>query len=125
MNNALLSGLWKMMIEVPPFVWEKQIEKKKAKIGKAATFMSPDHRRVHHFVVRELPRLGRPLPPDLAAQELDLPLERVREILQELEQHLTFLYRNEKGEVLWAYPVTVEKTPHRITFATGEQLYAA
>jgi hypothetical protein len=125
MNNALLSGLWKMMIEVPPFIWEKKIEKRKARIGQAAAFMSPDHRRVHHFLVRELPRLGRPLPPDLAAQELALPLERVNAILQELEQHLTFLYRNETGEVLWAYPVTVEKTPHRITFNTGEELYAA
>jgi hypothetical protein len=125
MNNALLSGLWKMMIEVPPFIWEKQIEKKKARIGQAVAFMSPEHRRVHHFVVRELPRLGGPLPPDLAAQELALPLERVKAIFQELEQHLTFLYRNEKGEVIWAYPVTVEETPHRLTFATGEQLYAA
>jgi hypothetical protein len=26
---------------------------------------------------------------------------------------------------LWAYPVTVDKTPHRITFNTGEKLYAA
>jgi hypothetical protein len=125
MNNSLLSGLSKLMIKVPPFIWEKQIEKRKARVGNANAFMSPEHRNIHHFVVRELPRLGRPLPPELVAEKLDLPIERVKTIFQELERHLTFLYRNEKGEVIWAYPVTVEKTPHRITFATGEQLYAA
>jgi hypothetical protein len=45
--------------------------------------------------------------------------------LDELEQHMTFLFRNAQGDVVWAYPVTVEQTPHRITFDTGEQLYAA
>jgi len=38
---------------------------------------------------------------------------------------MTFLFRNKEGEVVWAYPVTVDKTPHHLTFSTGEQLYAA
>jgi hypothetical protein len=59
------------------------------------------------------------------ARELALPLERVEDILQDLEKHLTFLVRDEQGRVVWAYPVTVEKTPHRITFGSGERLYAA
>ena len=125
MDNTLLTGIGRMMMKIPPFIWEKQIEKKKAKILKATAFMSVEHRKVHHYVVRELPRLGRPLPPDRMARELGLPLERVNTILKDLEEHLTFLYRNDKREVAWAYPVTVEKTPHRITFQTGEQLYAA
>jgi hypothetical protein len=46
-------------------------------------------------------------------------------MLQDLERRLTFLWRNSDGQVIWAYPVTVETTPHAVTFHTGEQLYAA
>ena len=45
--------------------------------------------------------------------------------LEDLEKRMTFLYRNEIGEVLWAYPVTVDRTPHKIRFSTGERLFAA
>jgi hypothetical protein len=38
---------------------------------------------------------------------------------------MTFLFRNEQGAVAWAYPVTVDRTPHYVTFSTGEQVYAA
>jgi hypothetical protein len=38
---------------------------------------------------------------------------------------MTFVCRNAQGAVVWAYPVTVEPTPHRATFSTGEELYAA
>jgi len=49
-----------------------------------------------------------------------------RNVTESLRQVQAFqLVRNSKGEVIWAYPVTVEKTPHRITFNTGERLYAA
>jgi hypothetical protein len=87
--------------------------------------MSKEHHLVRNFVVREMPIAGEPLSPDYIAQKLDLPLERTKAILGELEKHMTFLFRNEQGAVIWAYPVTVERTPHHITFSTGEELYAA
>ena len=125
MENRLLTGVWRYLVGVPPRLWEKQIEKGRHKVKKSTGFMSPDHRRVHHYVVRELPRFGAPLPPETVSRGLDLPLERTVDILRDLEEHLTFLYRNDHGQVVWAYPVTVEKTPHRITFGSGESLYAA
>ena len=30
-----------------------------------------------------------------------------------------------QGAVTWAYPVTVDQTPHHLTFNTGEKIYAA
>ena len=66
-----------------------------------------------------------PLPPALFAERLHLPLTRVVAILDELEQHKTFLFRNAAGAVTWAYPVTVDPTPHRISFSTGERINAA
>ena len=77
------------------------------------------------FVVLELPRAGKALSPQVIALKLELPLEQVQTILDELERHKTFLFRNPQGEVAWAYPVTVDVTPHHITFSSGEQVYAA
>jgi hypothetical protein len=49
----------------------------------------------------------------------------VTSILADLEARKGFLFRNEDGAVVWAYPVTAEPTPHRIRFKSGETLYAA
>jgi hypothetical protein len=87
--------------------------------------MSADHHRVRDFVVLELPRRGTPLRPELITASLDLSPERTAAILDELEEHMTFLYRNEEGDVSWAYPVTAEPTSHRVFFSSGEQIYAA
>jgi len=127
MKDRIMLGLWKYMLSIPPYIidMKKQLEKNKLRYEAAMGFMTPDHRRVHHFVVRELPKIGKPLPPELIATSLGLPQEKVVFILDELERHMTFLFRNRRGEVTWAYPVTVEKTPHHLTFSTGEQAYAA
>ena len=125
MANQLMIGLWRYMIKVPPLLWQKQITNATRKFKKELAFMTDEHRRVHHFVVKQLPALGEPMPPSYVAKHLDLPLDRVVPILDDLEKHMTFLYRNPQGNVIWAYPVTVEKTPHHVTFNTGERLYAA
>jgi hypothetical protein len=87
--------------------------------------MTSEHRTVHHFVVKELPCVGGPLSPEFVAQGVNLPIERVNVILGDLEKHMTFLFRNEQGAVAWAYPVTADETPHRVTLSTGERIYAA
>ena len=124
MNNNILLGVWRMMISVPPALWQSQMAKQTE--GEAdLAFMTADHHRVRDFVVREMPRFNRPLPPELIAAELQLPPERVVSILDELEREMTFLFRNAAGAVTWAYPVTVDKTPHQVSFSSGEKLYAA
>jgi hypothetical protein len=87
--------------------------------------MSTEHHLVRNFVVHELPVAGKPLTVEFIAGRLNLPLTLVQDILDELEKNLTFIFRNNQGDVLWAYPVTVAPTPHQITFDTGEQLYSA
>ena len=57
--------------------------------------------------------------------EATLPVIAVTSILADLEARKGFLFRNEDGAVVWAYPVTAEPTPHRIRFKSGETLYAA
>jgi hypothetical protein len=125
MKNRLMMGLWRYMLSVPPFLWEKQIAKGKKKFAGHLAFMSEDHRLVHHFTVRELPIAGKPISPEFISNALNMPVGRITAILDDLESHLTFIFRNAQGAVEWAYPVTVEETPHRATFHTGEELYAA
>ena len=120
MNDQLLLGLWRCVLPVPPQVWKRAVK------GDAnLDFMGVDHHRVRNLVVRELPREGIPLTPEWIGHELDLSLPRVVEILDELERNMTFLFRNPEGAVTWAYPVTVDKTPHHVTFSTGEKIYSA
>ncbi len=118
-KNVLL-GLWRYLLPVPPSIWKKQAG------GRFnLDFLSTVEQRLRNYVVLELPRYGRPLPPERIAGQLDLPLQQVTHILEKLERHKTFLYRNPAGEVTWAYPVTVDETPHQVAFSTGEQTNAA
>ena len=123
MRNALLLGVGRRLIPIPAFIWQRQV---RANTGQSPTaFMTPDHHRVRDFVVTELPIAGRPLPPELIAARLNLPLDRTIAILDDLEKRLTFLFRDETGAVVWAYPVTAAQTPHRFRANTGDTLYAA
>lgn len=125
MKNKIMLGMWRLAINIPSFVMEKQHAKGREKLLANMAFMTSEHRRVHHYAVRELPFTGRPLGPDAIVGALEMKRSRVEEILTDLEEHMTFLFRNAAGEVVWAYPVTVEKTPHRVSFNTGESIYAA
>jgi hypothetical protein len=125
MKNKLMLGLWRYIINVPPYLWQKQIAKGKRKFEKVHGSLSEEKRLIHHFVVRELPHNGKPLSPELISNKLGFPADDVKDALDYLEKRMTFLYRNKDGDVVWAYPVTVDKTPHSITFDTGEKLYAA
>jgi hypothetical protein len=89
-------------------------------------FMTDDHHRVRNFVVQELPRSrGKALSAGEISRRLDLPLTRTVAILEELQKNLFFLVLNEKGEVSWAFPVTSDWTPHRLSFSSGESVFAA
>jgi hypothetical protein len=126
MNKSLRLGLWKYLLPVPRPLWQAQIAQNERHTREhGLAFMGADHHRVRNFVVAELPRAARPLSPAQIAAQLDLPAEQVTSLLDDLEKSMTFLYRNPQGEVTWAYPVTVDRTPHQVTFSSGESIYAA
>lgn len=125
MNNSILLGLHRFMLRIPRPVWQQEIARSERAAKASIEFMTDEHHRVRDFVVRELPRIAEPVSPEVIGQSLNLEPDVLVPILDELEQKLTFLFRNQLGSVTWAYPVTVEKTPHSITFSSGEQIYAA
>lgn len=121
----MMLGLWRYILRLPPGISKKRLGKLAERARVEVGAVSPRHRAVHHFVVRELPRYGRPMPPQAIADGLAVPLEAVIDVLADLEARKAFLFRNEEGHVVWAYPVTAEPTQHLIRFRSGETLYAA
>ena len=120
MDDQLLLGMWRCVLPIPPQIWQRVVQ------GSAdLDFMSADHHRVRNLVVDDLPKEGKPLTPEWISDKLSLSLLDVSKILDELENNMTFLFRNLAGEVTWAYPVTVDQTPHKLLFSSGEQIFAA
>jgi len=118
-------GLGRFMIPIPPCLLRKGVRANAKKGRKALEFMTPTHHLVRDFVVTEIPRRGESLSPEHIANELSLPRDELDVIVDELEEHMVFLYRVDGENVTWAYPVTAEPTPHHMTFSTGENIYAA
>lgn len=87
--------------------------------------LSGDARQIREYVVRELPRFGKPLPPRQIAEDLALARSVVVHVLEELERRLFFLVRNQDGDVAWAFPVAAAPTPHQLLFDTGERINGA
>lgn len=125
MSETVLLGQGRQIVELPRKSWEGHLSQVPQHSEIRLGFMSEEHHLVRRFVVRELPRTGNPMQPDFISQNLKLLVARVNTILDDLERNLFFLVRNSQGAVIWAYPVTVEKTPHELTFSTGERLYGA
>ena len=125
MGETVLLGRGRHISEISREMWEQHLAQVPAHSGARLSFMSEEHHRVRQFVVRELPSRGTPLGPEEISSALGLPLEQVEAILDELDTKLFFLVRNERGAVAWAYPVTVDPTPHHLSFSSGERLYAA
>ena len=125
MNETILMGRGRQIAKIPRKEWERHLSQVPQHSEARLSFMSEEHHLVRYSVVRELSRTGAPLQPEFISQELRLPLAQINAILDDLERNLFFLVRNEQGAVSWAYPVTVDQTPHELTFSTGERLYAA
>ena len=122
MKNGILLGLGRHMIPVPGFIWTRVVA---GKTDVNLDSMTPDHHRVRDYAVRAMPQSQGPITPETIATKLEMPLERVVEILDELEKRMTFLYRGSGSAVTWAYPMTSDVTPHLINFEGGEQVHAA
>jgi hypothetical protein len=113
------------MFRIPAALWKRNVRSEAKRAAARLEFMGPDHHQVRNFVVAELSRGRQPLSPDEIAERVDLGADRVLEVLDNLETHLTFLFRTDGHNVDWAYPVTAAETPHRVTCDNGERFFAA
>ena len=123
--DRVLLGFKHKMVPIPWFLFTKMLRRGANKTKRILGGLDDEHRRVHYFVVKMLPSLARPMPPDFIAEGLNLNEARVIQILDELERRLIFLFRPGGRDIVWAYPITAEPTPHRLAFSSGERLWAA
>ena len=124
MAEKILLGVGRRMVPVPEWLFRRMVERDTKKLARRPP-IGPDHRRVQHFAVREIPLRRTAISPKVLAAELDLSVDRVTEILGELERRMTFLYRRGGEDVNWAYPVTAEETPHQVRIDGGAAFSAA
>jgi len=125
MADTVLIGRGNTMTSIPRSDWELELSSAPESISQRLEFMSREHHLVRNFVVRELPRLGRPISLSDISDALHLTRKRAKSIVEDLEKNLFFLVRGNGSEVSWAFPVTVEETGHHVAFSTGERLDAA
>ena len=125
MDKGLLLGMWRYLVRAPRPIWQGEVERNAKATRAGLRFLSEEHQKVRDFVVCELPRSGAPITAEQIAERQGMPIAQVQAILEELERGMTFLFRDVEGAVAWAYPVTVQRTPHRVRFSSGEQVYAA
>ena len=113
------------MIRVPGFLWKRMVRTEGRQGRRRLDFFGPAHHQVRDFVVSEIGRTGRPVPPQQIAERTGLPIERVTQLLDDLEHNMTFLFRSNGHDVDWAYPVTADRTPHRVRLDSGERFFGA
>ena len=124
-KGSVRLGIGNTTLPVPAFLVNRDVGAGISRAKKTVGQFSAEKRAVHHFVVRELPKRGTALSLESIATGLDLPMDTVRRLVDELEQAKTFLFRRHSDRIDWAYPVTVDDTPHKVTFSTGERINAA
>jgi hypothetical protein len=113
------------LTSLPTVDWKRLVLAAIERGRKRLDFMSDEHHAIRRSAVTELVRAGRPIAPETFSRQLGISTSRTDEILDDLERNLFFLVRNEEGAVSWAFPVTTDRTPHKLTFSTGERLYGA
>ena len=124
MFERVLLGVGRRMVPVPEVIFRPMVRRDANKLAKRPPLRA-DERRVQHFAVSEIPRRREAIAPEVFAAELDLSLEEVSQILDELERRMTFLCRRGGEDVIWAYPVTADETPHQVRIDGGAAFSAA
>jgi hypothetical protein len=58
MDLKVRRGFFRHMLPVPVSFMKKGVEKGREKIAGELAFMTREHRRINHFIVREMPLYG-------------------------------------------------------------------
>lgn len=83
-------------IEMPRETWEQHIAQAPRDCSQILSFMTEEHHLIRYFVVRALPHIGKPIPPELISDELKMPLSMTNNILDDLERNLFFWFAMNK-----------------------------
>ena len=121
----MLMGIGKFMVPIPQVIASKGLEKGVSGARAKADLLSPEERKIHHFIVSRMTETKTPLTAEQVGKELDVPIDRVETTINKLEELKTFLYRSDGKGINWAYPLSLEDTGHQMTDSMGKQFFAA
>ncbi len=124
-NRKMYMGIDKFMIPIPLAISNSGLKKGVSGAESKAQLLTEEERRIHHFVVRKMASVEKPIRAELVADEIGLPVSEVENAIDKLESLKTFLYRSDGRAIDWAYPLSLKETGHRMTVDTGEQFNAA
>jgi hypothetical protein len=124
-KRKMLVGARSFMIPIPRFLSDKGLDKGVDGAKAKASRLSQNERRIHHYIVRTLSTVTRPIEALQISEELELSLEMVSETIEKLEEMKTFFFRTGGEGIDWAYPVSLENTGHEMRCSTGERFNAA
>jgi hypothetical protein len=68
MNKSLLMGQGRFFLRIPWPLWQQEVARGVRAGEKSLAFMTVDHHKVRDFVVRDMPRIAKPIPPETIAQ---------------------------------------------------------
>ena len=125
LKHKLYMGFRGFMMKIPPLLSEKGARKGEKGAKTNADSLTIEERRVHHFVVMKMAVAKSPITTGLISGDLEMPNDKVIEIIEKLESLKTFIYRTDGKGIDWAYPLSLENTGFKMTASTGEQFYAA
>jgi hypothetical protein len=125
LKRKVFLGIGRFMLPLPLALIKKAINGTADNICRITANVSEDERRVHRFVVMAITETNEPVTSEHIAAKLEMPLDRVKQIVNMLEEMKVFFYRYNSEGINWAYPVTTENVAHKMTFSTGKQCRAA
>jgi hypothetical protein len=125
MKRKMFMGIWRFMLPIPRSISEKGVKRGVSGAKTKADLLSKEERKVHHFIVKQMAVADEPIATEFIGEKLNIPLNRVKDIVEKLEAMKTFCYRDDSQGINWAYPLSFENTGHKMTVSTGEQFFAA
>src|SRR5437763_1409386 len=125
-EETLLLGRGRSLERTSTEMWRTNLAAAPGSMAQRLSFMTADHRRIRNSAVLHLPRnQHRPASIHQLSRLNALEESRVAEVLADLQKNLFFLVADQRGDVTWAFPVTIDRTPHHLTFSSGERLWGA
>ncbi len=125
LEGSVRVGISGITFPIPSFIIKKIVSSGIKEARKKVSRFSDLKRQIHHWVVKEIPGRKTPVLLPEIAEHFDQDITTIESIVQELEDEKTFLFRNRSEGINWAYPVTLDSTPHTVTFSSGETVNSA
>ena len=117
-ESKILIGIWNKIIPAPMFMLIMETTRMAKTMKVKMAKMTEEKKRIHHFVVRELPNAGQPVSLAFIARELEMPVDRVSALVDEMEKDKTF-----SKDDLFKLQEDVQKVTDKY-IALSESIYA-